>query len=185
MARPRDIRWHGTTTSGGGGGRRRAHRRHVLRSPQRRRAKSERDMIVVVNDNEMSISKNVGALSRYLTGHAPDPVSIAPSRRNVRRSGLERMCRLVGPVAVPYDRKIPGYGSRRRVWIGDSIFDALGFRYIGPVDGHDIQPADPRHSAAPDRTRRPGGDSRGHHRRARAMCPGGKAAGSVPRPVAL
>ena len=91
-------------------------------------------MIVVINDNEMSISRNVGALSKYLTGLRQSK-GYRAFKRGVRR-GLER---------------IPGVGrpmfqavERFRDWlktpfVDGKFFDALGFRYIGPLDGHDIK----------------------------------------------
>ncbi len=93
-------------------------------------------MIVILNDNEMSIARNVGALSRYLT-------NLRASKgwkdaKTVVRSGLELIPLIGRPVANCIE------------WVKDSVksifvneqqegfFDALGFRYYGPIDGHDL-----------------------------------------------
>ncbi len=97
---------------------------------------SKTRMIVILNDNEMSIARNVGALSRHLT-------NLRASRgwkdaKTVVRSGLSAIPLIGKPLA--------GFMS----WLKDSIksifvneqsegfFDALGFRYYGPIDGHDL-----------------------------------------------
>lgn len=97
---------------------------------------SKTRMIVILNDNEMSIARNVGALSRHLT-------NLRASRRwkdakTVVRSGLHHIPVIGKPVA------------RAMEWLKDSVkalfvneqregfFDALGFRYYGPIDGHDL-----------------------------------------------
>ena len=97
---------------------------------------SKTRMIVILNDNEMSIARNVGALSRHLT-------NLRASRgwkdaKTVVRSGLEKIPLIGRPVADCIE------------WVKDTIksvfvdeqsegfFDALGFRYYGPIDGHDL-----------------------------------------------
>jgi 1-deoxy-D-xylulose-5-phosphate synthase len=98
-----------------------------------------RRLFVILNDNEMSIAPPVGAMSRYLSGlyqgsplhtlkdiadgvaaHLPDPL----------RQGAERARELV-----------TGHPKSA------TLFEHLGFTYIGPVDGHDMSPA----SAGPAR----------------------------------
>ena len=95
---------------------------------------SETRMIVVLNDNEMSISHNVGALSNYLTGLRQSRTYRA-LKRGVRR-GLE----CIPGVGVPMFRFV----ERFRDWlkspfVDGKFFEALGFRYIGPLDGHDLK----------------------------------------------
>ena len=97
---------------------------------------SKTRMIVILNDNEMSIARNVGALSRHLT-------NLRASRRWKKakvavRSGLSVIPLIGKPLA--------GFMS----WLKDAVksifvdeqqegfFDALGFRYYGPIDGHDL-----------------------------------------------
>lgn len=97
---------------------------------------SKTRMIVILNDNEMSIARNVGALSRHLT-------DLRVSRywdhaKSAVRSGLSAIPLVGKPMA------------RLMSWLKDLVksifvdeeregfFDALGFRYFGPIDGHDL-----------------------------------------------
>ncbi len=89
--------------------------------------------MVVLNDNGMSISRNVGALSRQLTR-----LRISRGWLGVKKNVAEAL------------RRIPGVGERlhdafqkikngiRNAFIRDKFFTALGFQYFGPIDGHDI-----------------------------------------------
>ena len=91
-------------------------------------------MIVVLNDNEMSIAKNVGAMQKYLT-------HLRQSRtyRNFKRRtkiGLER----VPVVGMPILRAIEKCRDVLKSMLLDGeFFSALGCEYIGPVDGHDLK----------------------------------------------
>lgn len=88
------------------------------------------NMIVILNDNDMSIAKPVGAMSRYLTGI----VSSTPYRR-MREMGKKITESLPAPLRHATKRIEEG----ARVAIGGgSLFEELGFYYIGPVDGHDL-----------------------------------------------
>ena len=91
-------------------------------------------MMVVLNDNGMSISRNVGALSGQLT------------RLRVSRGWLG-MKRVVSDAL----RKVPAAGKIlhrgflhikngvRNILVRDKFFTSLGFRYFGPIDGHDLE----------------------------------------------
>lgn len=94
---------------------------------------SKRNFIVVLNDNKMSISPNVGALSKYLAYFITDP----------------RMNRLKAQL-MDFAGKLPQGERITRSWgrLENSIkamlapgmfFEQLGFRYIGPLDGHDTE----------------------------------------------
>jgi len=95
--------------------------------------RSAAKLIVVLNDNEMSISRNVGGLSRYLAKVRSQP-EYRKSKQRVER-GL---------------RRVPGAGNAmaggvfgikkfvKRVLTDTTIFEQLGLDYIGPVEGHDI-----------------------------------------------
>jgi 1-deoxy-D-xylulose-5-phosphate synthase len=93
-------------------------------------AESKARMLVILNDNEWSIAKSVGALARYL--------SRIRSSRTLNKV-YERLHNLAG--------KLPGVGSRidefgeviRHVMIPGHVFEELGVNYIGPLDGHDIE----------------------------------------------
>ncbi|TGE34242.1 1-deoxy-D-xylulose-5-phosphate synthase [Desulfosporosinus sp. Sb-LF] len=93
---------------------------------------TETNMIVVLNDNEMSISPNVGAMSSYLNRLRTDPLY------DKRKEDIEDLL-----------KRIPGIGSRvakvvakakdslKYLLVPGLIFEELGFTYLGPIDGHD------------------------------------------------
>lgn len=92
----------------------------------------KRDMIIVLNDNEMSISKNVGALSAYLNRLVSDP-----RYNQLRGRAREFLCKWpLGKHAVKAVRRIE---SSIMSLLGPSLlFEELGFKYIGPIDGHNV-----------------------------------------------
>jgi 1-deoxy-D-xylulose-5-phosphate synthase len=87
------------------------------------------DLLVVLNDNRMSISPNVGALSGYLTRIFTGP------RFNAAREGGKRVLAHV-PVMEELARRAEEH-VKGMVSPG-TLFEELGFRYFGPVDGHDL-----------------------------------------------
>ena len=90
-------------------------------------------MIVVLNDNEMSISKNVGAMSEYLyqlrTGETYNKI------KHDIEGWLKNM--EFGTDVLKSIRRLKG--SVKYLMVPTSIFEELGFTYLGPVDGHDLQ----------------------------------------------
>lgn len=90
-------------------------------------------MIIILNDNAMSISSNVGAMSRHLTKMRQSS-AYRTFKQKIRRM-LEKMPRMGVPV-VRFLSKIRD--MVKSLLINDLFFDALGIEYIGPVDGHDI-----------------------------------------------
>ncbi len=94
---------------------------------------SGRDFIVVLNDNEMSIAPNVGAMSKYLTSIQRNPL-------------YNRVRSAIGSVIDSAPGPLSGMGSLVRKWEESMktfltpgvLFEELGFRYFGPIDGHDI-----------------------------------------------
>jgi len=87
------------------------------------------DLLVVLNDNDMSISQNVGALSNYFA-----KVLSGKVYSNVRAGSkkvLERMPS-VRELARRAEEHVKG------LIIPGTLFEELGFNYIGPVDGHDL-----------------------------------------------
>ena len=90
-------------------------------------------MIVVLNDNEMSISKNVGAMSEYLyqlrTGETYNKI------KNDIEGWLKNM--EFGSDVLKAIRRLKG--SVKYLMVPTSIFEELGFTYLGPVDGHDLE----------------------------------------------
>ena len=93
-----------------------------------------RGLIVVLNDNDMSISRNVGALSGYLTGLRRSRLYRAAKRRI--RSELGRIPK-VGPRVFRFIERIRD--AVKALVIHGQFFEALGFDYVGPVDGHDLK----------------------------------------------
>ncbi|HZK39010.1 MAG TPA: 1-deoxy-D-xylulose-5-phosphate synthase, partial [Clostridia bacterium] len=91
-------------------------------------------LIVVVNDNEMSISKNVGAMARYLAAIRTKPRYY---RFKAKTESMLNRIPLVGrPLATGIFKvkKFLKSAIYKSTW-----FEELGFRYIGPIDGHNIQ----------------------------------------------
>ena len=91
-------------------------------------------MIVILNDNTMSISRNVGAMSNYLT-RMRQSVTYRAVKRGIRR-GLER----IPHIGLPLFRFMEKFKNfLKSLFVDGKFFDALGFTYIGPIDGHDIK----------------------------------------------
>ncbi len=93
---------------------------------------SGRDLLVILNDNEMSISPNVGAISKYLTG-------ITTSRTYNRmkdevRTMLQKMP--LGEEAGELAKRLER--SLKEVVVPGGLFQSLGFQYFGPIDGHNL-----------------------------------------------
>lgn len=92
-----------------------------------------RNLTVILNDNAMSISPNVGAISRYLTGIISHPVFNRlkggiwdATERMPRTQTLRRMVRKIEE-------------SLKTLIVPGMLFEDLGFRYFGPVHGHDLR----------------------------------------------
>jgi len=94
---------------------------------------STRRLIVILNDNEWSIAKNVGAISSYL-----NRLSTSPTYNKLHHD-LES-----------FFGSLPGGSEMNRLYnkwkretkdfiVGSSLFEKFGLRYLGPVDGHDIE----------------------------------------------
>ncbi|MEY8331516.1 1-deoxy-D-xylulose-5-phosphate synthase [Lachnospiraceae bacterium 47-T17] len=96
-------------------------------------AKLDTNFMIVLNDNEMSISPNVGGLSRYLEG-----IRTADSYQELKNGVMDSL------------QKIPVYGERmvqrirktkssiKQLFIPGMLFENMGLTYLGPVDGHDV-----------------------------------------------
>ena len=91
---------------------------------------TERDLIVILNDNEMSIAPNVGAMNKYLNRIRSNPLY-----NRVREEVKGLVGRLPDPMsqlAVRLD------DSLKNMFVAGMVFEDLGFRYVGPVDGHNL-----------------------------------------------
>lgn len=94
---------------------------------------ANKDIIIILNDNELSISQSVGALSRYL-----NRIIVTPTYNKIRKD-VEKVV-----------KRIPRFGFRaymaarkleeglKNLLIPGMLFEELGFRYFGPIDGHNI-----------------------------------------------
>lgn len=91
---------------------------------------TDANLLVILNDNDMSISKNVGALNNYLakllSGRFYD---------SVRQTG-KHVLDIVPPVKE-FARRAEEH-AKGMVYPGGTLFEELGFNYIGPIDGHDM-----------------------------------------------
>ncbi len=93
-----------------------------------------RRLIVVLNDNQMSIDKNVGALSRFMNRGLTHP-----TYNRIKRD-FKTLFKLLS--TKEYD--LVEFTRRAALVVKDfflagSLFEAFGFRYIGPIDGHDLE----------------------------------------------
>lgn len=96
-------------------------------------AELKTNFIIVLNDNAMSISKNVGGISTYLGG-IRTAASYTELKMGVTRA-LEKIPK-IGPGMVDAVRKTKS--SIKQIVIPGMLFENMGITYLGPVDGHDI-----------------------------------------------
>ncbi|MCR4509411.1 1-deoxy-D-xylulose-5-phosphate synthase [Pseudomonas sp. 32.2.56] len=87
------------------------------------------NMLVILNDNDMSISKNVGGLSNYLA-------KIISSRTysNMREGSKKILSHLPGAWEIA--RKVEEHA--KGMLVPGTLFEELGWNYVGPIDGHDL-----------------------------------------------
>ncbi len=90
-------------------------------------------IIVILNDNEMSISENVGSMARYLAA-----VRAKPEYYRFK-AGTEKALRKIPIVGASLSNHLFKLKTTlKNIIYSSSFFEDLGFRYIGPIDGHDI-----------------------------------------------
>ena len=95
--------------------------------------RSDCRLIVVLNDNEMSISRNVGSLARYLAVIRSKPEYV---RFKARTEAVLNHIPLIGkPLARALMRTKTHIKNNL---YGSNLFEDMGFRYMGPVDGHNL-----------------------------------------------
>ena len=91
------------------------------------------NLVVILNDNKMSISKNVGSVANYLTKLRTDP-QYSKAKAEVE-SALHK-------IPVIGNSMVSGiqHGKKllRRAIYNSTVFENMGFQYVGPVDGHDV-----------------------------------------------
>ncbi|MEO5766328.1 MAG: 1-deoxy-D-xylulose-5-phosphate synthase [Casimicrobiaceae bacterium] len=87
------------------------------------------DMLVVLNDNEMSISEPVGAINRYFAK------MLASRLYNTVRRGGKEMLSMLPPV---HELARRAEEHMKGMVLPGTLFEEFGFNYIGPIDGHDV-----------------------------------------------
>jgi len=93
-----------------------------------------RDFTVILNDNDMSIGPAVGAMNKYLTGMITNPAY--NKVRGVVKEALHRVPTSLGALMEEAVGKLEE--SLKHMLTPGMIFQELGFRYVGPVEGHDL-----------------------------------------------
>ncbi len=89
----------------------------------------KKNMLIILNDNEMSIAKNVGGMSRYLNRVITNPLY------NRIRGEVEKQLGRFPRLQKFSNASLEGM---KHLFVPGILFEELGFRYFGPVDGHDL-----------------------------------------------
>lgn len=96
--------------------------------------RSKDNLVVILNHNDMSISKNVGAFAKYLS-----TIRAKQSYRNLKK-GLERFLNRLPLIGKPVFHWLHSSKSFLKRWIyNTTFFEEMGFEYLGPVNGHDLE----------------------------------------------
>ena len=93
---------------------------------------SWKDIVVILNDNEMSIANNVGALSDYLSRLRLDP------KLYRARGKLSSLISKIPAIGSPMSRLTHSVKEALKSMLPGQLFEELGFTYSGPFDGHNI-----------------------------------------------
>lgn len=88
------------------------------------------NLLVILNDNDMSISENVGGLNNYFA-----KIFSGSVYSNIREGGKKVLNTLPGNLHE-FARRAEEH--MKGMWVPGTLFEELGFNYIGPVDGHDL-----------------------------------------------
>jgi 1-deoxy-D-xylulose-5-phosphate synthase len=91
---------------------------------------TERDLIIILNDNAMSIAPNVGAMNTYLTKIRSNP--LYNRVREDIKGLIHRLPEPMEQIAIRLD------DSLKNMFVAGMLFEDLGVRYVGPIDGHDM-----------------------------------------------
>jgi 1-deoxy-D-xylulose-5-phosphate synthase len=92
-------------------------------------------MVVILNDNGMSISPNVGALSRYF-----NRVRLDPGLWKAREGVEEKLTKLPGGIGAAFERLGPQFKeSVKALWQPGLWWEELDWAYMGVIDGHDVR----------------------------------------------
>ena len=94
----------------------------------------DKDLLVILNDNKMGICPRVGGLASYL-----DKARVAPFYNGLKRD-VSWLLNKVPLVGESTEKMLGGFKDALKSFLhGGMLFEEMGFRYIGPVDGHDIK----------------------------------------------
>lgn len=90
------------------------------------------DILVILNDNNISIDRNIGAIHEYLLNITTDPRYNNAKKRIWDRLGDGRFRKMIQKMVVSTKSSLVRHS-------GGDLFEAMGFRYFGPIDGNDIE----------------------------------------------
>ena len=98
-------------------------------------AETNANILIILNDNKIAIDKNVGAMSRYLLKITASPGYNRMKNKiwnffTTRRTSQSRLVRALSNL---------GNAIKGTILQGSNLFQSLGFRYFGPVDGHNVE----------------------------------------------
>ena len=94
---------------------------------------SKTDMLIILNDNRMSISPNVGAISNYL-----NKIVVKPGYFKLRKTTKGLLQRIPGIGEEELDKVFKVQERIRTIYSEGVFFESLGFQYFGPIDGHNL-----------------------------------------------
>ena len=94
---------------------------------------SKTNMLVILNDNRMSISPNVGAISKYLNS-----IVVKDSYWKIRKGTKSILTKLPGIGEEELDKVFKAQERLRNIASEGIFFESMGFQYFGPIDGHNI-----------------------------------------------
>ncbi|MCD7993727.1 MAG: 1-deoxy-D-xylulose-5-phosphate synthase [Clostridia bacterium] len=97
-------------------------------------ARMKKNFIIVLNDNKMSISENVGGMSRYLNG-----LRTGSGYNDLKKSVSDALDRIPVVGTAMIDKIKRTKNSIKQLFIPGMLFENMGITYLGPVDGHNIQ----------------------------------------------
>ena len=95
-------------------------------------AQNTKRLIVVLNDNEWSIAKNVGAIAHYF-----NKISTHPTYAHLHEKAAKFVERIGGKHAVQFAHRVET--GMKHLLLPNVLFEDLGLRYYGPIDGHDVR----------------------------------------------
>ncbi|MCI9102987.1 MAG: 1-deoxy-D-xylulose-5-phosphate synthase [Lachnospiraceae bacterium] len=97
-------------------------------------ARLKKNFIIVLNDNNMSISENVGGMSKYLSG-----IRTGDGYNDLKKGVVDVLERIPGLGSQMIDRIKRTKNGIKQLFIPGMLFENMGITYLGPVDGHNIR----------------------------------------------